>query len=138
MGFFSWNCCSCNQSIVNFYVAKAFKEVQWLSEISVIGHNADYLFERQDEYILDDGETVRVAGCYSGYGGIDGEDIELVDLNMSTVRIFHDLCWHSVGSPGYHDAIKNFPANCGDQYQGHFVDEGVVKRVKKPAGFSLY
>jgi hypothetical protein len=138
MGFFSWNCCSCNQSIVNFYVANAFKEVQWMSEISVIGHNADYLFERQDEYILDDGETVRVAGIYSGYGGIDGEDIELVDLNMSKVRIFHDLCWQSVGSPGYHDAIKNFPANCGDQYQGHFVDEGVVKKVKKPDEFALY
>ena len=138
MGFFSWNCCSCNQSIVNFYVAKAFKELEWMSEISVIGQPDDYLFERQDEYIMDDGETIRVAGIYSGYGGIDGEDIELAEIDMSKIRIFHDLCWYSVGSPYYRDAINNFPVNRSDDYQGHFVDEGVVRRVKKPAAFSLY
>ena len=145
MGFFSWECCACHNSILNVYSSTLEftdkdgnkQDGGWLSEVTFVGKaNAEYLDFPSDGYTKDG--TVYVSGMYNGYGSIEGEEFEFLDVSPKDYRLFHHECWRAVGEPDIEQALRDFAANDSCKYQGHFIDVNFCEKIKKPEGFALY
>ena len=98
--------------------------------------NAEYLDFPSDGYTKDG--TVYVSGMYNGYGSIEGEEFEFLDVSPKDYRLFHHECWRAVGEPDIEQALRDFAENDNCKYQGHFIDVNFCEKIKKPEGFALY
>ncbi len=102
MGFFSWNCKGCNQSIKAPY---GLGSLAWQNDAVVQLENG-----------------TRIVGSYDGYGRVGG--VEGGDL--FTAEWWHKKCWHDAGKPAF--SGPSSPA----QDQGYFFDDPSPKERKMP------
>lgn len=96
MGFFSWNCKQCGESIKAPYNLP--KDIGW--------HN--------DAVVITEGSNI-YRGSYDGYGSING-----VDFCFDTVphpEMWHDKCWFEAGSPLEFSGASDYARD-----QGFFYD----------------
>jgi hypothetical protein len=93
MGFFSWNCKGCEESIKAPYDIP--ENIKWQNDCVVIMEDESF-----------------VTGCYDGYGRID--DFEIME--ESEPSLWHKRCWEKAGKPKYTGA-SNHAAD-----QGFFYD----------------
>lgn len=108
MGFFSWQCKGCDQSVKAPY-------------------NLDNLAWQSEAVFIDTDGTV-YSGEYDGYGRIDHPDLEDDgDIwGQGAPELWHKLCWEASGEPSYSGPSEQ------SQDQGYFFDydeelEGSVK-----------
>lgn len=97
MGFFSYSCKGCGQSLRSYHAVT--KDSSWMQSVVVY---------------LKDGRFFQ--GAYDGYGRLDtgtGE-LELMDCEFTA---YHQRCWRLLGRP------KGFVGQAGHaQDQGFFTD----------------
>ena len=79
MGFFSWNCRGCEESIKAPYDIP--ENIKWQNDCVLV---------REDKGPLN--------GQYDGYGRIDGRDAGMVDDDP---ELWHKKCWENAGKPEY-------------------------------------
>ena len=96
MGFFSWNCKGCGESIKAPYGIP--ESMAWQNDAVCLG--ADGLS--------------RLAGEYSGYGEIAGYDIP---EDGDGPELWHQKCWRDKGEPKYTGPSDHA------QDQGYFYDD---------------
>lgn len=97
MGFFSFNCQGCGQSLRSHYAVT--KESSWMQ--SVVVYTADNKFHQ---------------GAYDGYGRLDAGTHE-VELFDGACTVYHQRCWRLLGRPkGFVGVAK------AAQDQGYFTD----------------
>jgi len=103
MGFFSWNCKGCNESI------KAPFEVP-----------VDIEWQNDAVLLCEDGSLV--CGDYDGYGRIGGADIE---FKTSNPELWHKKCWEKAGQPMKYSGPSDYAQDQGFfyDYEGAYEDE---------------
>ena len=133
MGFFSWNCCACNNEILNVYAATAVDN-QWLADIVALIDASKVSDELLWNLEVVDNECLLAKGMYDGYGRIDGldEEVSFIDMSAHAFRLFHEACWEACGSPSTLKDMLGYPVNDGAPNQGHFVEVSDYKDVVKP------
>jgi hypothetical protein len=97
MGFYSWECQGCGQSIRNHHACN--KDSAWMNEAVLL---------RPKEYPK--------VGHYDGYGRLEtvaGDVLELGD----DPALYHRTCWHLLGKPKFEKPSRYA------RDQGHFVGE---------------
>ena len=78
MGFFSWNCRECGQSILNVHAITP--KTKWRNEMVAVLKNGSVLF-----------------GPYDGYGRVG--DIEIPDSYETPPDVYHVRCYGKAGTP---------------------------------------
>lgn len=97
MGFFSWQCKGCDQSIKAPY------------NLDALAWQADAVCLKSDGAVY--------SGEYSGYGVIDDPALEREDIwEDSEPELWHKRCWENAGKPSFTGASKQ----AADQ--GYFFD----------------
>lgn len=109
MGFFSYKCKCCGESIKAPYGLAA--KHQWMNEVTCV---------------LEDGAVLQ--GDYDGYGGFSiryddlqthhlyhREDIEVSGID-DRATIYHTQCWEKAGKPGFQGGMERA------EDQGYFDD----------------
>lgn len=94
MGFFSWDCKGCGESIKAPYDIPT--PIKW--------HN--------DVVALEPDGSVQM-GEYNGYGKINR------DVDYHTVEMWHIKCWNSAGCPNTYSGASDYSED-----QGYFYDYG--------------
>lgn len=92
MGFHSWLCKGCKQSIRNVYSGEA----SWMFQVVTMRANGDRMF-----------------GAYDGYGSVGDIPIDK-DLIAGDVEVWHRICWDAAERPEYTGPSEDDPE------QGHF------------------
>ena len=94
MGFFSWNCKGCNESIKAPYDIP--KEMAW-----------------QNEAVLMCEDGTMVCGDYDGYGRVGHFDI---GRNEDAPELWHKKCWEESGQPMKYSGASDYAEDQGFFY----------------------
>jgi len=97
MGFFSWNCKGCNESIKAPYDIP--EGIEWQNE-------AVWLREEEEPII----------GEYDGYGRVGAYDMQEMDIGFGDdPELWHKKCWDSAGKPEY-SSVSDYAEDQGFFY----------------------
>jgi len=97
MGFFSWNCKGCGESIKAPYDIP--EGIEWQNNAIVIGQ----------------GPNIN-RGSYDGYGRINGIEVNHV---VEDPEMWHEKCWIDAGSPLEYTGASEYAED-----QGFFYGDG--------------
>jgi len=98
MGFFSWDCKSCNHPALCSMATEA--DNAWMNKVVALTPNGSVII-----------------GEYDGYGRIYGDDGSENELHGEP-ELWHYACWVKAGKPAY-----SGPSDRSDD-QGWFFDDG--------------
>jgi len=94
MGFFSWNCKGCNESIKAPYDIP--KEMAWQNDAVLLCENGEF-----------------VSGDYDGYGRVGHFDI---GWNDDVPELWHKKCWEQAGEPREYTGASDYAEDQGFFY----------------------
>lgn len=109
MGFFSYECPGCSQSIRHPGACR--EESRWMSKAVYI-----------------DSEGSRIKGEYDGYGRLGA--LDLGDNTTDKFALYHQACYKFLGEPSYTTPSKNA------RDQGHFVGDFDPREVMSIEDFA--
>ena len=95
MGFFSWNCKGCDESIKAPYNIP--EGIEWQNEAVAIGKGPDITL-----------------GYYDGYGRINGVE---VDQSVDDPEMWHKKCWMGAGQPLEYTSASDYAEDQGFFYE---------------------
>lgn len=98
MGFFSFQCKGCGNSILSPYAIG--DKNAWMAEVTAVYPDGTIL-----------------SGTYDGYGRIAELDDDGLNFAFEDVSVWHTECWLDAGSPGYNGCSEH-----ADD-QGYFFDD---------------